>query len=92
MKEIKCENSVTVTTFLPKHQNMTHRSTPDSLQTQTPPDSPRLHFLLPVSPPSELNLNVFLSVPRTSHSYSQAQLTVTDTLGVGLVAGKVDAG
>jgi hypothetical protein len=40
-------------------------------QTSYVPPQPRLHLSLPESPPSELNLNVFLIV-RTAHSSSQA--------------------
>jgi hypothetical protein len=42
---------------------------------QTPPQ-PRLHFLLPESPPSELNFS-FFRVERTAHSYSQSVTVVS---------------
>jgi hypothetical protein len=49
-----------------KHQHKTDRLTSDSRQTQTPPAQPRLHFLLPESPPSELNFNFFRALVQSS--------------------------
>jgi hypothetical protein len=62
-------------------QHKTDRPTPDSRQTQTPPDSTigatietfAFFFLLPELPPSELNSN-FFRIARTAHSPN-----VTDT-------------
>jgi hypothetical protein len=61
------------------HQHKTDRLTPDSRQTQTPPDpttgatQPHLHLLLPESPQSELDSNFFLH--RTNGALVQPSVT-----------------
>jgi hypothetical protein len=62
------------------HRHKTDRLTQTLAQTQTPPDLTTDIFLLPESPPSELNFNLFRTA-RTAHSTSQAWRTLAVVLG-----------
>jgi hypothetical protein len=62
------------------HQPTVRLLTPAKRRLRQTPPQPHLHFLLPESPPSELNFNYF-RIARTSHSYSQAWRTMAIILG-----------